>query len=128
MAIKSEIYPIMLKISPSSTLGIDPSMIKIDLENSEINVYNDRGGILTIDGEQKKLFKDDGNLLIGYQWDTSEDRFNIQDHYTFEFLVAINYVTETIDTPTGGLSDAEHTRQLKLFYSTTKILESNNRI
>lgn len=120
MAIKSEIYPITLKIQPNSSLNIDPANISINLENSQINIFNDRGGILTNNNDNSKLFKDDSNLLIGYLWDTNDTRFNIQDYFTFEFLVAIDYVTDT--------SQPTEKTQFKLLYTVNKLLESSNRL
>lgn len=117
MAIKTEIYPIIIKIKPNTDLGISKDNISIDLEGSSVNIYNDRGGTLTVDSDRLRLFKDNDNLLFGYSWDTNDDRFNIQDHYLFEFLISINCVM-----------DSTNTQNLKLLYTTTKLLESNNRI
>lgn len=130
MAVKNEVYPILIKVKPNAATGIDESHITFDLDTCSINIYNDRGGILTEASDHSKLFKDDTNHLIGYAWDTSDDRFNIQDHYTFEFLVSINYETGTGlgADPDNPSLDRYQVQNLRLQYTTTKLLESNNRI
>lgn len=121
MAIKSEIFPITLQVEPDSSLNLKSGNITLNLEQSNIQIYNDRGGEITIDSDKKQLFVDNDNLLIGYLWDTGtmeeESRFNIQDYYLFVFLVAIDY---KIDDTT--------TKTFKLSFSTKKLLEASSTI
>lgn len=122
MAIKSETYPIVLKIEPDSSLNLNTENITLDLENSDIKIYNDRGGEITSNNpggivDKNQLFIDNNNLLIGYLWDTNDDRFNIQNYYLFVFLVAIKYKT-----------DPETEKTFILSYSTKKLLEASSTI
>ena len=119
-AIKSEIYPITLQIELDSSINLsDSESLSINLESSEIKIYNDRGGDITYTspttGDKSNLFVDNSNLLIGYLWDTNNSRFNVQDYYLFKFLVAIDY----------KISD-EVTKTFKLSHSTKLFLEANS--
>lgn len=124
MATKSEIFPIVLKLKPDSSLNLDPKNIKFNEEKSDIKIYNDRGGDITdtneTTGDKSKLFFDNDNLLIGYLWDTGEtskeSRFNVQDYYLFVFYVGIDY--EINGSPTT----------MKLSFSTKKLLEAGSMI
>lgn len=131
MAIKSETFPITLQIKPDSTLNLKSSSVKINLEKSNIEIYNDRGGKITTTDDKNRLFIDNNNLLIGYLWDTGtsnddDSRFNVQDYYLFTFLVAIDYsVTEQIVSNTGETTEQTTTNTFILSYSTKKLLEAN---
>ena len=120
MAIKSEVFPITLQIKPDSSLNLNSSTISINLEESSIEIYNDRGGRITVPADKQQLFVDNSNLIIGYLWNTGtieeESRFNIQDYYLFTFLVAINYQIEGETSP----------KIFKLSYSTKKLLEASS--
>lgn len=125
MATKSEIFPITLQVKPDPSLNLDLDRIKINLEKSNIEIFNDRGGRITDDnpttGDKSKLFVDNDHLLIGYMWDTGkmndiDSRFGTQDYYLFTFLVAIDY-----DTTGSG-----NTKTFVLSYSTKKLLEASS--
>lgn len=126
MAVKSEIFPITLKIEPDSSLNLDPTKITFNKEKSDIRIYNDRGGEITDTTssikDKDRLFFDNTNLLIGYLWDTGtlnqDSRFNIQDYYLFTFLVGIDYKIDSESEPTTFI----------LSYSTRKLLEASSMI
>lgn len=132
MAIKSEIFPITLQIKPDSTLNLKSENVKINLENSDIKIYNDRGGEITDNLDKSKLFVDNNNLLIGYMWDTGkmndDSRFNVQDYYLFTFLVAIDYIVTEDQLKSDGTTTTVvvSTNTFKLSYSTKKLLEASS--
>lgn len=130
MAVKSEIFPITLQLKPDSSLNLKSGNVKINLEKSSIEIYNDRGGRITDTSDKDKLFVDNNNLIIGYLWDTGklneDSRFNIQDYYLFTFLVAIDYIVTEDQIQSDGTTSTVvvSTNTFILSYSTKKLLEA----
>lgn len=130
MAVKSEIFPITLQLKPDSSLNLKSGNVKINLEKSSIEIYNDRGGRITDTSDKDKLFVDNNNLIIGYLWDTGkldeDSRFNIQDYYLFTFLVAIDYIVTEDQIQSDGTTNTVvvSTNTFILSYSTKKLLEA----
>lgn len=130
MAVKSEIFPITLQLKPDSSLNLKSGNVKINLEKSSIEIYNDRGGRITDTSDKDRLFVDNNNLIIGYLWDTGklneDSRFNIQDYYLFTFLVAIDYIVTEDQIQSDGTTSTVivSTNTFILSYSTKKLLEA----
>lgn len=117
MAIKGEIYPVAVAITPNSNFGINAENCEIDINESDIQIYNDRGINITTASDKSQLFADNTNLIIGYNWNTQEvvdNRFTIESYYTFKFIIAIKFQTA-----------AGESQISKLLFSTMKVLEAD---